>query len=97
MRDDNLDVQISWQAQRFVDFEVQISWQAQYFVDLEVQTSCEVRISWHALICGLSRVLFCMCSHVCLLVCVCAISSLVCFYMSFRMCALWTSSLAADL
>ena len=31
-------VQISWQAQDFVDLEVQISWQAQDFVDVEVQS-----------------------------------------------------------
>ena len=38
----NLHVQISWQVPRFVNFEVQISWQAQHFVKLHVQ------ISWHA-------------------------------------------------
>ena len=32
-----LGVQISWQAQDFVDLEVQISWQVQYFVDVELQ------------------------------------------------------------
>ena len=37
-----LDVQISWQAQHFVNLHVQISWQAQYFVNLRVQ------ISWQA-------------------------------------------------
>ena len=37
-----LDVQISWQAQHFVNLHVQISWQAQYFVNLHVQ------ISWQA-------------------------------------------------
>ena len=37
-----LDVQISQQAQRFVNLHVQISWQAQYFVNLRVQ------ISWQA-------------------------------------------------
>ena len=30
-------MQISWQAQDFVDLEVQISWQVQYFVDVELQ------------------------------------------------------------
>ena len=30
LRDVNLDVQISWQAQYYVDLEVQISWQVQY-------------------------------------------------------------------
>ena len=34
-----LEVQISFQAQYFVDPEVQISWQAQYFVDFEAQVS----------------------------------------------------------
>ena len=29
-----LDVQISWQAQHFVNLHAQISWQAQYFVNL---------------------------------------------------------------
>ena len=37
-----LDVQISWQAQHFVNLHVQISWQAQYFVNLRAQ------ISWQA-------------------------------------------------
>ena len=37
-----LDVQMSWQAQHFVDLHVQISWQAQHFVNLHVQ------ISWQA-------------------------------------------------
>ena len=36
----NLEVQISWQAQRFVNLKVQISWRAQRFVNFEV------RISW---------------------------------------------------
>ena len=35
-------MQISWQAQPFVNLEVQISRQAQHFVKLQVQ------ISWHA-------------------------------------------------
>ena len=35
-------MQISWQAQHFVDLEVQISWQVQYFIDLEVQISWQV-------------------------------------------------------
>ena len=30
----NLHVQMSWQAQRFVNLDVQISWQAQHFVNL---------------------------------------------------------------
>ena len=38
----NLHVQISWQAQHFVNLHVQISWQAQRFVNLHVQ------ISWQA-------------------------------------------------
>ena len=37
-----LDVQISWQAQHFVNLHVQISWQALYFVNLRAQ------ISWQA-------------------------------------------------
>ena len=52
----NLHVQISWQAQRFVNPHVQISWQAQHFVNLEVQISWQaqhfvnlhVQISWQA-------------------------------------------------
>ena len=39
-------LQISWQAQHFVNLEVQISWQAQQFVNLEV--NLEVLISWQA-------------------------------------------------
>ena len=35
-------LQISWQAQRFVNLNVQISWQAQHFVNLNVH------ISWQA-------------------------------------------------
>ena len=38
----NLDVQIAWQAQHFVKLDVQISWQAQHFVKLDVQ------IAWQA-------------------------------------------------
>ena len=38
-----LDVQISWQAQRFVNLHVQISWQAQYFVNLHVQISWQTQ------------------------------------------------------
>ena len=38
----NLQAQISWQAQHFVNLHVQISWQAQHFVNLQVQ------ISWQA-------------------------------------------------
>ena len=30
----NLEVQISWQVQRFVNLEVLVSWQAQHFVNL---------------------------------------------------------------
>ena len=37
-----LEVQISWQAQHFVNLHVQISWQAQRFVNLHV------KISWQA-------------------------------------------------
>ena len=51
-----LEVQISWQAQRFVNLHVQITWQAQHFVNLHVQNSwqvqrfvkLEVQISWQA-------------------------------------------------
>ena len=38
----NLQAQISWQAQHFVNLHAQISWQAQHFVNLQVQ------ISWQA-------------------------------------------------
>ena len=38
-----LDVQISWQAQHFVNLHVQISWQAQYFVNLRAQISWQAR------------------------------------------------------
>ena len=38
----SLEVQISWQAQRFVNLTVQMSWQVQRFVTLKVQ------ISWQA-------------------------------------------------
>ena len=38
----NLDAQVSWQAQHFVNLDVQIAWQAQHFVNLDVQ------ISWQA-------------------------------------------------
>ena len=43
LRDVNLDVQISWQAQCFVDLEVQSSWQAPRFVDLDAQTSWQAQ------------------------------------------------------
>ena len=33
----NLDEQVLWQAQHFVDPQVQISWQAQHFVNLKAQ------------------------------------------------------------
>ena len=36
-----LDVQISWQAQHFVNLHVQISWQAQHFVTTHTETSPE--------------------------------------------------------
>ena len=39
LRNVNLDVQISWQAQYFVDLEMQIPWQEQHFVDLDVWIS----------------------------------------------------------
>ena len=50
----NLQVQISWQAQRVVNLQVQISCQAQHFVNLHVQISwkvqhfvnLQVQISW---------------------------------------------------
>ena len=42
LRDVNLDVQISRQAQYFVDLEVQTSWHAQHFLNLEVQNSWQV-------------------------------------------------------
>ena len=38
----NLHVQNSWQAQHFANFHAQSSWQAQHFVNLDVQ------ISWQA-------------------------------------------------
>ena len=52
-----LEVQISWQAQHFVNLHAQISWQAQHFVNLHVQISwlaqhfvnLHVQISWQAL------------------------------------------------
>ena len=43
LRGVNLDAQISWQAQCFVDLAVMISWQAQHFVDLDAW------ISWQGL------------------------------------------------
>ena len=39
----NLHVQISWQVQHFVNLHVQISWQAQHFVNLHVQISWQVQ------------------------------------------------------
>ena len=38
----NPQVQISWQAEHFVNLEVQMSWRAQHLVSLQVQ------ISWQA-------------------------------------------------
>ena len=51
-----LEVQISWQAQHFVNLHVQITWQAQHFVNLHVQISWQaqhfvnlhVQIAWQA-------------------------------------------------
>ena len=45
-----LDVQISWQAQHFVNLHEQISWQAQHFVNLHVQNSWQVQhcVNLHA-------------------------------------------------
>ena len=51
-----LQVQISWQVQHFVNLHVQISWQAQHFANLHVQISWQVQhfvnlhvqISWQA-------------------------------------------------
>ena len=51
-----LEVQISWQAQHFVNLHAQISWQAQHFVNLHAQTprqaqhfvNLHVQISWQA-------------------------------------------------
>ena len=43
------EVQISWQAQHFVNLDVQILWQAQHFVNLDVQkhfVNLDVQISW---------------------------------------------------
>ena len=39
-------VQISWQAQDFVDLEVQISWQVQDFADVEVQSWWQAQDLW---------------------------------------------------
>ena len=39
----NLHVQISWPVQHFVNHHVQISWQAQHFVNLHVQISWQVQ------------------------------------------------------
>ena len=47
LRDVNLDAQISWQAQFYVDLEVPIPWQVQGCVNLEVQ------ILWQAQYCAL--------------------------------------------
>ena len=84
LHDVNLDVQIAWQAQGFVDLEAQISWR-QRFVSLKVQTSwqkrrfvnLEVQILWQAQhmcshMCALTRVACgnCMCVHECALRCV---------------------------
>ena len=52
----SLEVQISWQAQHFVNLHAQISWQAQHFVNLHAQMSwqvqhfvnLQVQISWQA-------------------------------------------------
>ena len=49
-----LDVQMSWQAQHFVNLHVQIPWQAQHFVNLHVLHQAQhfvnlhVQISWQA-------------------------------------------------
>ena len=45
-----LDVQISWQAQHFVNLHVQISWQVQYFAQWQAQYFVNLRaqISWQA-------------------------------------------------
>ena len=51
-----LDVQMSWQAQHFVNLHVQTTWQAQHFVNLHVQNSWQaqhfvnlhVQITWQA-------------------------------------------------
>ena len=36
-------MQISWQAQHFVNLEVHISWPAQHFVNLDAQISWQVQ------------------------------------------------------
>ena len=43
-------LQISWQAQHFVNLEVQISWQARHFVNLEVLRGrrADLHTAWQA-------------------------------------------------